>query len=45
MIIQFNIIAQIVCYNDRLNETSLAVLAVVCISVFCKDKAENVLEF
>lgn len=42
---QFNIIAQIVCYNDRLNETSSVVLAVVCISVFYKDKAENVLEF
>ena len=45
MIIQFNIIAQIVCYNDRLNETSSAVLAVVCISGFCKGKVENVLEF
>ena len=45
MIIQFNIIAQIVCYNDRLNETSSAVLAVVCISVFCKDKAKMFLNF
>lgn len=44
MIIQFNIIAQIV-YDDRLNETSSAVLAVVCISGFCKGKVENVLEF
>ena len=45
MIIQFNVIAQIVCYDDRLNETSSAVLAVVCISGFCKGKVENVLEF
>lgn len=45
MIIQFNIIAQIVCYDDRLNETSSAVRAVVCTSGFGKGKVENVLEF
>ena len=45
MIIQFNVIAQIVCYDDCLNETSSAVPAVVFISGFCKGKVENVLEF
>lgn len=45
MIIQFNIIAQIVCYDDRLNETSSAVLAVVCISGFVKVKLKMFLNF
>ena len=43
MIIQFNIITQIVCCDDRLNKTSPVVLAVVCILGFCKGKVENVL--
>lgn len=45
MIIQFNIIAQIVCCNDLFNETSSAVPAIVCISGFCKSEVDNVLEF